>query len=371
MSFSQRLFNYRFGLLAALSYGLTAPIGKLLLLKISPFLLASLSYLGAGFFMLILRAFLKTDAQKNEARLQKNNIPLLGLMVILDALAPILLFLGLKYSAPSTVALLGNFEVVATSVIALVIFKEAVGVRLWVAIMFISFGGIILSVEDWEGLLFSPHALCVLCATILWGLENNITRMLSFVDPMETVVIKGLGSGTLALIFSLTMEKTQFTLSFALFALIMGAVSVGLSVYFYILSQRILGAARTSSVYAVAPFIGVTLSFIIFGDTPVPSFYLALILMLIGIYLSVSEKHSHFHTHRLQTHEHIHSHKDSHHQHPHNNETLETQEPNVHSHKHSHSENPHAHEHLPDLHHIHSHDGKIENPDKPKDKTKT
>jgi drug/metabolite transporter (DMT)-like permease len=355
MAVSGTIINYRYGLLAALAYGLTAPMGKLLLLKLSPYLLASLSYLGAGMGMIIIGLMRKgAHITSQEAKLTRKDLPYLALMVILDALAPIFLFLGLSRSTASTVALLNNFEIVATSVIALVIFKEAIGRRVWFAIVFLSLGGVILSVEDWGTLVFSPFALCVLAATILWGLENNVTRMLSLSDPLQIVTIKGIGSGALALILALFLEKISFDILYALLALLLGFVSIGLSVYFYILSQRMLGAARTASVYVAAPFIGVTLSFIFLHDSPAPSFYLALVFMLIGMYLSVTECHDHFHTHQCLTHDHKHGHFDLHHNHP-DAHPIDANVKSQHSHTHNHDVNPHSHAHLPDLHHRHGH----------------
>jgi drug/metabolite transporter (DMT)-like permease len=356
-----RTLRYRNGLLAALAFGITAPFGKILLERLSPFLLAALVYLGAGVAMVAL-PFLRDkltkatggpkEPQATEARLSGNDLPFVALMVLLDAVAPILLFVGLMSTSAATAALLGNFEIAATAVIALAIFREAVGARVWVAIALITLGGIILSVEDWGGLVLSPGALCVLCAAVLWGLENNCTRMLSLKDPVRIVAIKGLGSGTVALILAIAFERLRFDLLFGALALLCGFVSIGLSVWFYIRSQRELGAARTSLVYALAPLVGVALSFLILHERPAPSFYLALCLMLLGLFLSATERHAHFHSHEPLNHEHLHSHEGAHHNHPHPNGLR-----GPHSHSHRHSENPHSHEHLPDLHHIHAHKG--------------
>ena len=68
--------------------------------------------------------------------------------------------------------------------------------------------------------------------------------------------------------------------------LLLGYVAYGLSIYYYVYAQRILGAARTSAYYAVAPFIGVFLSLLIFREIPGPMFIAALLLMIIGAWLS-------------------------------------------------------------------------------------
>jgi drug/metabolite transporter (DMT)-like permease len=271
-------------------------------------------------------------------------------MVALDSAAPILLFVGLTTAPASSVSLLNNLEIAATSLIAMAYFKEAVGARLWLAIALITLSGVILSIGDWDTLALTPGALCVIAATVIWGLENNCTRALSLSDPIQIVAIKGVGSGSVTLILALCFETIRFDVPLAALSLAFGFVTAGLSVWFYIRSQRETGAARTSSICAIAPFIGVALSFIVLSERPAPSFYLALPLMLLGVYLSASERHSHYHSHKKIVHEHSHTHDDGHHAHAHPEGN-----PGRHTHLHEHSEISHSHEHLPDMHHSHGH----------------
>ena len=65
-------------------------------------------------------------------------------------------------------------------------------------------------------------------------------------------------------------------------ALGLGFVAYGLSIVFYIYAQRELGAAKTSAYYAIAPFIGVALSLLIFAEIPTFSFVVALLVMIAG-----------------------------------------------------------------------------------------
>jgi thiol:disulfide interchange protein len=133
-------------------------------------------------------------------------------------------------------------------------------------------------------------------------------------------------------------------------ALLLGFVAYGLSIYFYIIALRELGAARTSAYYAVAPFIGVLLSIIIFGQKPTASFIMALVIMIFGAYLAAFERHKHIHIHEEITHEHRHSHDDNHHTHRHGGMV-----DSEHSHVHTHDKTEHMHIHTPDIHHDHSH----------------
>lgn len=210
-------------------------------------------------------------------------------MVALDILAPIFLMIGLTRTTPANVSLLNNFEIVATSLIALFIFKEVISKRLWIAIILITIASIVLSIEDASSLSFSLGSIFVLFASVCWGLENNCTRMLSVKDPLQVVVIKGFGSGFGSLLISFILKETSTDVFYIIATLLLGFVAYGLSIYFYVYAQRELGAAKTSAYYAIAPFIGVVLSFIIFSDIPTISFIAALLIMIVGTYFASTD----------------------------------------------------------------------------------
>lgn len=340
-----------FALLAAILFGLNAPLAKLLLKEIDPLFLAALLYLGAGTGMLLVDSLRNLGSEtRREARLSTDELPYIILMIILDIAAPISFLLGLRMTNASTAALLGNFEIAATAFFALVLFKEAIGRRLWLAIIMITAASILLSLHDLVDITFSPGALLVLVACLSWGIENNTTRKLSIKDPLQVVILKGFGAGLGALIIAAIWGRIQADLLHILSSLALGFVAYGLSIFFYVRAQRDLGAARTSAYYAAAPFIGMGLSWIMLKEPPSPTFLIALAIMLLGAGLAVSEEHAHTHVHQAMTHEHRHSHTDGHHNHPH--------APGFsgeHSHEHTHEELTHEHPHMPDTHHHHDH----------------
>ena len=339
-----------FALLAAACYGVSSPLSKLLLVQIPPAFLAALLYLGAGFGMAVLTLVRRAGRNKpTEARITQKDFPYLFGMVALDIAAPLLLMFGLSHTTPANASLLNNFEIVATALIALLVFKETIGKRMWIAIALITASSVLLSFEDMSSLSFSAGSLLVVLACLCWGLENNCTRMLSMKDPLQIVVIKGFGSGAGSFIIALAARELRFSLWYIVLALALGFFAYGLSIYFYILAQRELGAARTSAYYAVAPFIGVGLSFIVYHQAVGGSFIVALAIMLFGAYFAAVERHAHPHAHEALAHDHRHSHNDGHHNHQHDSPIGE------HSHPHTHEALVHAHVHTPDAHHAHRH----------------
>lgn len=274
-------------ILAAALYAISSPVSKMLLDSISPTMMAAFLYLGAGAGMSLVGLVRKRIANMPlEKRLTRKDIPYIIGMVILDIAAPIFLMAGLAKTASANVSLLNNFEIVATALIALIIFKEQISRRLWLAIGLITLSSIILSIEDASSFHFSTGSIFVILACICWGFENNCTRMMSDSDPLEIVVIKGLGSGFGSLLIALVIGDPIPAFRKIPIVLILGFVSYGLSIFFYVYAQRKLGAALTSAFYAVSPFIGVLLSLLIFKDCPNVQFFAALALMIAGTYFA-------------------------------------------------------------------------------------
>ena len=112
-----------FAFLAAVFYAINVPVSKILLREVGPTTMAALLYLGAGIGIGILSLINKKDREKSEP-LTRKDLPFVLGMIILDIAAPIFLMLGISYGSSANASLLGNFEIVATTVIALCFFKR-------------------------------------------------------------------------------------------------------------------------------------------------------------------------------------------------------------------------------------------------------
>ena len=277
-----------YAIAAAVFYALNVPCSKLLLDKITPTFMAALLYLGAGAGVGIMYLFHHKHEAQTE-RLEKKDMPYTVGMVLLDIIAPILLMLGVKLGTSANASLLGNFEIVATTLIALFIFKEKVSRKLWVAIGLITLSSIILSFGGEDSFTFSVGSLLVLGATACWGLENNCTRSISDKSTYQIVTIKGFGSGTGSLIVAVILGEKLPELRYILPAVLLGFVAYGLSIFTYIRAQKTLGAAKTSAFYAVAPFIGALLSFVFLHESLTTAYIIALFIMIIGTVFVVSD----------------------------------------------------------------------------------
>ena len=312
-----------YAFLAAVFYAVNVPISKILLQYVGPTTMAALLYLGAGIGIGILSLVNKEDRKQSE-HLDRADFPYVIGMIILDIAAPIFLMLGIRYGSAANASLLGNFEIVATTLIALFIFKETVSKRLWTAVALITLSSILLSFEGTDSFSFSYGSLFVLAATVCWGFENNCTRNISSKSTYEIVILKGIFSGLGALAIALLKGETIPELTYIISALLLGFVAYGLSIFLYVRAQSILGAAKTSAYYAVAPFIGSFLSFVFLHESLSWMYLAALLVMIAGSALVVTDtlirhhahehQHTFTHTHDGFTHTHtvVHSHEHDH-----------------------------------------------------------
>ena len=283
-----------YALLAAVFYALNVPMSKILLEHVGTTMLAALLYLGAGIGIGLgagVAGGIKRLTAKNTGieRLTKKDFPFVVGMILLDIAAPIFLMLGLHYGTSSNASLLGIFEMVATTVIALFVFKEAVSKRLWGAIALITLSSILLSFEGADSLHFSYGSLFVLLATTCWGFENNCTRKISSKNTYEIVVLKGIFSGLGSMLIAFATGEHLPEIKYIGLALLLGFVAYGLSIFLYIRAQNVLGAAQTSAYYAVAPFVGASLSFLFLREPLTGIYLVALAVMIAGTALVVAD----------------------------------------------------------------------------------
>ena len=274
--------------LAAAFYAVSTPASKVLLRHVAPAMLAGLLYLGAGVGILLLSLVAGRKADRRE-RLTRRDLPFVLAMIALDVAAPVCLMLGLSRTTAANASLLNNFEIVATAVIALAVFKEAISRRLWLAIALVTVASGLLSFEGAASLRLSWGSLLVVLAAVCWGLENNCTRRLSAKNTFEIVTLKGIFSGLGSLVVGWLVGERLPPARYALWALPLGFVAYGLSIFLYIRAQSVVGAARTSGAYAVAPFIGALLSLLLLREPLSARYFVALAVMLLGSTVMIAD----------------------------------------------------------------------------------
>ncbi len=351
---SNRLHNHRQGLglpvlwciTAAVLFGASTPISKILLSAIGPFTLAGLLYLGAAAG--VLPSALRTrwpEFRRDRARIRL----LAGAVLFGGCLGPVLMLLGLRAAPAASVSLWLNLETVATTLLAWTFFREHVEKRSWIAFALVLAGGLTLAGPgDAAGL---RAGLLVSLACLCWGLDNNLTALVDGFTPAQATLVKGLVAGSVNLAIGLATERPVFEPRILGVALVVGALSYGVSVMLYMAGAQHLGAGRSQLLFSASPFVGVLVAWTALHEPIRATQIAAAGLIATGIALMLTARHEHRHRHEPVRHTHSHRHDDGHHDHVHRGLPAGTR----HMHPHEHGAIEHAHPHLPDLHHRHPH----------------
>ena len=242
-------------------------------------------------------------------------------------------------------------EAFFTVVLARAIFHEPIGLRVAVAMSAMGLGAaVLLSAAGSFGDAAGWGPLAVLLASLAWAADNTLTRPLADLDPGQVVVRKSAAGAVLALAVAWCFHEPMPSVSDALGLACTGAVGYGTSLYLYLGAQRRIGAGRTGSIFATAPFLGALAAWAMGDRSAGLSTIVAGLLFGVGVALHLTEQHGHAHRHAALEHEHRHRHDDGHHTHVHDPPVL-----GEHSHAHVHTPLRHVHPHGPDLHHQHEH----------------
>lgn len=330
---------------AAASFGITTPLIQQFGAGLGPFTVAGLLYMGAAGLAIVL------GRTANEASLTRAHVPRLTMVGFFGAfLAPVLLALGLRATSGTSASLLLNLEAVFTVALGALVYREPVGRRVIGAVVVIAAGGAVVSFAPGQGITTVWGSLLVAGATLGWALDNTLSRPLSELDPGQVVAGKGAIGASFALILALLSHEPIPAFPAALGLLVCGALGYGGSLRLYLRAQRILGSARTGSVFAVAPFLGALVALLLGEPFGGLGTVIGGTLMAFGVYLHLTEAHDHEHEHPSLSHEHPHHHDDGHHDdHHHDGLAPGT----VHTHPHTHIPRIHRHAHGEDIHHRH------------------
>lgn len=335
-------------LLSAVLFGATTPLVQRFGRGVGPFTTAALLYLGAAAL-----AFLVRDHRSTEAPLRRRHLPrLLAVAAAGAVLGPVLLAWGLQRSSGTAASLLLNLEAVFTIALGAWLHREHVGRRMLAAAGLMIAGAAVLLVSRSGGAKVELWGLVAVAAAMAaWALDNTLSKPFADLDPGAVVSAKGALGAALSMGFALALKEPLPASAGPCVALLAcGATGYGLSLRLYLLAQRRLGAGRTASVFAAAPFVGALIAWGLGEPSPGLAGLAAGALMALGAYVHLTERHEHEHVHQALEHEHAHRHDDGHHDHAH-----EPMPQGAHSHWHRHEPVAHAHAHGPDIHHGHGH----------------
>ena len=342
-------------LASALLFGASTPFAKALVGSIHPALLAGVLYLGSGIGLLVVRLSLgatrKGDSAKSEKLGLTGSLWLGAAILFGGVIGPVFLMVGLSITPASSASLLLNLEGVLTALLAWFVFGENFDRRIALGMASIVAGAGVLSWQGDFAVTSAVGPLAVVAACLAWAVDNNLTRKVALSDPLQIAMLKGLVAAPVNLGLAALLGATLPGPLELGFAAALGFVGYGVSLVLFVLALRELGTARTGAYYSTAPFVGAVIALIVFNEPLTLNLVIAGALMLIGVWLHLTERHEHAHVHEPSEHVHEHAH-DLHHLHAHGPGDPPGE---PHTHRHSHVRLRHSHAHYPDSHHQHHH----------------
>lgn len=282
---NQSHIGFIYGLLSALLFSLNVPVNKWFLNQgVSPLYIASFLYLGVGLGMIITRSMARQ--QNKNHTFHSKDISAFLFMGALDILAPILFFSGVLLLNASTSSLFANTELFFTLFFAFFIFRERLTILATVASILMVISLFLLGFSN-QVLLFSWGwgEILILFSSVLWGLENNISRILSTGNTYTILIVKGLTTGIGVMLIALVLRTPLPPFGLSLLILLAGYTIYGVSLYAYVLSQRYLGASITQTIQSFSFLIGALLALYLFNEPIGGPFLISFALVLLALLL--------------------------------------------------------------------------------------
>jgi len=279
------LVGYSCAILAAAFFGSVSTVSKPVLDTVNPVLLSSLVYIISGLTFTPI-------AQKTERTKVSRKYYYLVLItaIIGAAAAPIMFFVGLKLTTAADTALLSNGETVFSILFALLFFREKLKRTGCGAVTLILIGVFIVTTNfrfDSTIMQFNSGNILVISATALWGLDNNISKIITrHLHISRLVQLKSLIGGSISLLAVLligipfNIQPTQI-----IPIVLVGVFGFAVSLYLYLHSIKRIGVVKASSLLSFSAVFGLVFAALLLYE-PIGIYQLiAVIIMMVGVYL--------------------------------------------------------------------------------------
>jgi drug/metabolite transporter (DMT)-like permease len=212
-------------IVSAALFGVSAPLAKTLVQGMPATELAGLLYLGAFLGLGLYTLFRRLGRRKRsyEPVTRRDAKWLFGSIISGGIVAPILMVTGLTLISGFTASLLLNLEGVFTMLLAVTIFREREGKRLWAALLIMTAASVLLTYDPSNGAFRLEGTVLLVGAMLCWGLDNNLTQRIAGKDPVQISMAKGMVAGSASIGIALLIGSPVVINSAVLYALVLGA----------------------------------------------------------------------------------------------------------------------------------------------------
>jgi drug/metabolite transporter (DMT)-like permease len=293
-------WGYVGALTAALLFGASTVLNKVVLVEVHPLLVAGAIYLTAGIVLSMIRisplygrilSLLETPTSTETSIGLKDYVVLSFVVLFGSVIAPYLYMYGLNETTAINASFLSNSEPLFTALLALTVLKERGEINEYLGFLIVALGAIFLTTNgEFHKLTLSGEIfgnLLIVTACFSWGIDNNLSRVLSIKkDIILITALKCLSGGIILLLLSFPLKvDVQIPLTALPYLFSVGAFSIGFSVLFFLFALREIGAMKTGAIFSTASLFGALTAFLVLKETFTPIQLTAGITMLIGVLL--------------------------------------------------------------------------------------
>lgn len=285
---------------AAILFGLSSTLNKIALVEVQPLIVAGLIYFVAGLFLFLIRfsplhkrilSLLETPTQTEPKMSGKDYIVLAVVTFSGAVVAPILYVYGLNQTTAVNTSLLLNMESLFTIFIAVIFFRERGLKKDYFGILLLLLGAVFITTNgEFQKLTLAQQVtgnLLVILACIFWGVDNNLSKLLSKQRDLPHVVgLKCLCGGAI-LLFSAFLLGVDFNIPVNVlpYILTVGAFSIGFSIVLFVFALREIGSMKTGVIYSTSSFFGAVLAFVLLREPFSIIQLFSGFIMLLGIFV--------------------------------------------------------------------------------------
>lgn len=270
--------------MGAILFGSVSTVAKPIVSSVNPLLLSCLVYLISGLAITPVVKRVKCSVRK------KDYLLLLITSISGAAIAPVMFFLGLKLTTAIDSSLLSNGEIIFSILLALTAFGEKLNRIGYIAMALVLIGVIIVTTNlqfDSSLLKINTGNLLIIGATLFWGLDNNISRMLSHkIEITKIIQLKSFIGGIILLALSILLGiSLTINLIEMPYILFLGIVGFAASLYFFLQGLRKIGTVNTMLILSLSSVFGILLAALFLHEHITIFQIIAVGIMLSGIYL--------------------------------------------------------------------------------------
>jgi drug/metabolite transporter (DMT)-like permease len=278
--------GYLFAILAAAMFGSVSTLAKPLVSTVNPLLLASVVYLVSA-------ATLTPLAQKQRLPPTKRNYLLILAISLSGAIiAPSLFFAGLTHASASDAALLTNGEVFFSVLLAMIFFKERLGLLGYIATFLVLIGMVIVTTDlnfsDFTLQKIHYQDMLIIISMLFWAIDNNLSRILAQkVSVAKIAQVKSAIGGSV--LFGIAVFGFGVSINIQISQIVpilaLGAIGFAASLYFFLQSLKQINTVRTVLIFSMSSVFGLAAAFIFLQEQISWYQIMAAGIMIFGIYL--------------------------------------------------------------------------------------